>query len=169
MESVSAASRCCRPKTIRSPRHEANHINGAWFQTRWIRVGCSVAQTRSITAAFIMRLSSRGTVKFPSGLPYKNDAECWAFLEDQASKAARWLGYVPFEKIIDARNASRSSGSPRPQIRDGRSASSRNLESARRRRPEPKICVDGFIQPQLYRLVFFGEKTSLGEVLLPIS
>ena len=47
---------------------------------------------------------SRGNAKFPPGLPYKNDLECWAFLE-RASKAARWFGYVPFEKIIDARNA----------------------------------------------------------------
>ena len=30
--------------------------------------------------------------------------DCWKWLQDTAAKAARWLGYVPFERIIDNRN-----------------------------------------------------------------
>jgi hypothetical protein len=48
---------------------------------------------------------ARGDVRLPSGKPYINDADCWAFLENRASKAARWLGYVPFDSITDARNS----------------------------------------------------------------
>ena len=84
-------------------------------------------------------------------------------------RPARWLGYVPFEKIIDARNAE-------PIIRVAKISNPRwsisvipELELPDADDLEPKICVDGFIQPQPYRLVFFGEKTSLGEVLLPLA
>jgi hypothetical protein len=45
-----------------------------------------------------------GLVK-PDGSVYQN-SECeWKWLSDRVSKAARWLGYVPFTQITDQRNA----------------------------------------------------------------
>jgi hypothetical protein len=40
----------------------------------------------------------------PTGEPYINTSECWEWLQNDAAKAARWLGYVPFDAITDARN-----------------------------------------------------------------
>ena len=40
----------------------------------------------------------------PDGTPYENDKN-WEWLQDDAAKAARFLGYIPFEQIIDQRNA----------------------------------------------------------------
>ena len=44
-----------------------------------------------------------GAIRPDSGRPFLDD-KGWEFLE-KASKAARWLGHVPFEAIFDARNS----------------------------------------------------------------
>ena len=44
-----------------------------------------------------------GQVK-PDGTRYANDEKTWKWLTDRVSKAARWLGYIPFGQIIDQRN-----------------------------------------------------------------
>ena len=50
------------------------------------------------------RIVAAGDVGVPTGQPFINDLDCWKWLQDTAAKAARWLGYVPFERIIDNRN-----------------------------------------------------------------
>ena len=45
-----------------------------------------------------------GQVK-PDGSVYANTEREWKWLSDRVSKAARWLGYVPFTQITDQRNA----------------------------------------------------------------
>src|SRR5262245_52584401 len=81
-----------------------NHEVGKWFRDQMDACGlldrASPIHNRGVHYAIV----SRGEeAKRLSGKPYRNDSDCWAFLET-ASKAARWLGYVPFEQIIDARN-----------------------------------------------------------------
>jgi hypothetical protein len=41
----------------------------------------------------------------PNGLKYVNDLDCWEWLQNVAAKGARWLEYVPWEAISDARNS----------------------------------------------------------------
>ena len=41
----------------------------------------------------------------PDGEVYRNTDDDWMWLSEIAGKAARWLGYIPFERIIDNRNA----------------------------------------------------------------
>ena len=50
------------------------------------------------------RIVTAGDIRRPDGSPFINDLDCWEWLQDTAAKAARWLGYVPFERIIDNRN-----------------------------------------------------------------
>jgi hypothetical protein len=40
----------------------------------------------------------------PNGLPYTNTDADWVWLQENAAKAARWLGYLPFAQIVDNRN-----------------------------------------------------------------
>jgi hypothetical protein len=105
----------------------------------------------------------------PDGTRYENTDSEWSWLQGTAAKAARWLGLLPFERISDERNAE-------PVIR-----------LFERRRPEPFLSVgvdveipgpdelepylglSGFEGVQPYRLVIFGEKSSLEEVLDPIA
>jgi hypothetical protein len=162
--------------TVLSPQNDpfrldtpANHEAGKWFRDQMEVCGLldriNPIHNRGIYYAIV----SRNDAVLPSGKPYKNDADCWRFLEDQASKAARWLGYVPFDKIIDARNAEpiiRIAKQPDPQwgVSIGSLIDLPNAEDL-----EPTIWAGGFHARQKYRLVFFGEKTSLAEVLGPLA
>jgi hypothetical protein len=49
-------------------------------------------------------LSANGKVIKPNGQIYINSEADWIWLSEIASTRARWLGYVPFPKIIDERN-----------------------------------------------------------------
>ena len=149
----------------------ANHINGRWFLEQMEACGLMARANPIHNRGIHYAIVSRGNkAKLPSGKPYKNDADCWAFLEDRASKAARWLGYVPFDKIIDARNAAPiirikpAETEIRPYVSTG---SLVDLPAAVDLRPE--VGLANFRARQRYRIVLYGEKTSLGEVLGPIS
>ena len=48
--------------------------------------------------------SSGDVVKPADGRLYVNSDEQWVWLSEHAARAGRWLGYVPFERILDARN-----------------------------------------------------------------
>jgi hypothetical protein len=105
----------------------------------------------------------------PDGTPYTNTDDTWEWLQGDAAKAARWLGYIPFEQIADQRNAE-------PTVR-----------LFERIEPEayvtvdftvyipdadallPRVGVDGFDGIQPYRIILMGEKSSLDEVLSPIA
>lgn len=117
-----------------------------------------------------MLVSTSDLVK-PSGAIYVNTNEDWLWLEDVAS-AARWLGYVPFDRIIDQRNSAPELFIPQASTNSGRLALSGGgwwtLE-------DPLLALPGFDtstapQPkQPYRIVLIGEKSSLGGVLRPIA
>jgi hypothetical protein len=103
-------------------------------------------------------------------LPYINDDDNWIWLQAKPAKAARWLGYVPFTAIIDERN------SPpvihrAAQVTPGAwvSAGEVDITIPDADDIEPRIGVHGFEARQPYHLVFFGEKSSLSDVVLPIA
>ncbi len=105
----------------------------------------------------------------PDGLPYKNNDADWLWLQADAAKAARWLGLVPFEQIVDARNTPPvirifALPIPEPWLRVGVDVEIPSADEI-----EPSVDVTGFMGVQPYKLVLYGEKTSLGEVLAPIA
>jgi hypothetical protein len=111
---------------------------------------------------------SAGAVK-PSGEPYANTEEDWVWLSEKAAKAARWLGYVPFERIHEARNAEPvvrifERPEPTPRIDVGAEVWIPDPENLK-----PTVDVTDFTGVQPFRLVIFGEKTSLEPVLAPIA
>jgi hypothetical protein len=112
-------------------------------------------------------------VRKPNGEQYENTDRDWSWLHNAVARAARWLGYVPFDRIVDERNDA-------PIIRD----------AATRCDPKPTIWLAGApdfsdfdarkvgpraslyeepVSPQRYRLAMFGEKTSLDAVLGPLA
>ena len=92
------------PYRLDTPDH---HRNGQWLRLQMEACGlirpdgyfASQIHNRGIHYAIF----SNGAIR-PDGEKFKNDDKGWEFLE-KASKAARWLGYVPFEAIFDARNS----------------------------------------------------------------
>jgi hypothetical protein len=143
----------------------ANHVVGRWFaeQMERLRLLERKLHLRGIHYALL------GTTAMPSGEPYQNSGECWEWLQDQAAKAARWLGYVPFGAITDARNAE-----PIVRIHERRA-----IETFVSVEPDiilpsvedldPRVRIHGFEGRQPYRLAFYGEKTSLEPILAPIA
>jgi hypothetical protein len=117
-------------------------------------------------------LVTAGDVTRPDGTPYRTIDPDWIWLEQHAAKAVRWLSYIPFDQIVDARNsepvirpaASRSLLPPQAHISVGLDVTVPDAVDL-----EPLVYVDRFEVPQPYRLVFYGEKTSLEEILDPIA
>jgi hypothetical protein len=146
----------------------AYHEAGKWFRDMMARAGVlgRKIHNRGIHYAIAMLESPKPCL--PSGERFLNNDVGWAFIEDKASKAARWLGYVPFDNITDERNAE-----PIIRIREVegmdytlRTASASDLPIFGDLGP---TVVASCVVRQLYLLVIWGEKTSLREVADPIS
>lgn len=106
----------------------------------------------------------------PDGSPYINDDDNWSWLQE-AAKAARWLGHIGFDQIVDERNA-------KPVVRLVEEAPEPweyvhlggvNVEIPSTIDMHPVVDLLYFSGRQPYRLVLAGEKSSLAEVLSPIA
>jgi hypothetical protein len=104
----------------------------------------------------------------PDGSIYVSDEASWNLLE-KASKFARWLGYLPFDQIVDQRNDPPTvrifeEPIPAPYINVGIDVDIPAADDI-----IPKLGVDDFTGTQPYKLVIVGEKSSLDAVLGPIA
>ena len=101
----------------------------------------------------------------PNGLPYTNTDRDWTWLSEKAAKAARWLGYVPFDRIVDQRNDAPvirewSPPNPEPYVWVDFDVVVPGIDDI-----TPLAGVEGFTAAQPYHLVLVGEKSSLRDVL----
>jgi hypothetical protein len=163
-QSLTVLSHSNDPFRLDSP---SNHRNGEWLRDQ-MRKHKLLDRTSPIHNRGIhYTISSAGGVRRPDGSPFINSLECWEWLE-AVSKAARWLGYVGFDQISDARNTE-------PVIRPIPSEallSRCRVEFGDYYLPsdfEPEVVIGGLNVTQKYRLVFWGEKTSLAAVLGPLA
>jgi hypothetical protein len=139
----------------------ANHRVGRWFAEQMARLNLRGKHLRGIHYALL------GSTTMITGEAYINTAECWEWLQSVAAKAARWLGYVEFGDIVDARNDApiirlAFAPDPTPTIRVPIT-----LEL-----PDdltPKVVLDDFMPRQAFHLVLWGEKSSLRDVLEPMA
>jgi hypothetical protein len=110
-----------------------------------------------------------GQVK-PNGRKYANTDADWKWLTDRVSKAARWLGYVPFIQITDERNAEPVirvlPAAPRELILPGDIAEDMSWDATDY---VPRAHLEGGGPVQAFRLAIFGEKSSLEPVLGPVA
>lgn len=105
----------------------------------------------------------------PDGSTYVNDDKHWQWLQGDAAKAARFLGYIPFDQIADQRNAE-----PVIRVRDRTATQAYLTTELDVSIPdawelEPQVYVEGFTASQPYRLALVGEKSSHAGVLGPVS
>jgi hypothetical protein len=114
-------------------------------------------------------LVASGSVAKPNGEPYRNTEKDWLWLQSSAAKAARWLGYVDWDRIVDARNE-------QPVIRIAAPSKPETFVSVASQiqipavgNLKPRVWLDGFEGRQAFNLVIYGEKTSLDDVLDPIA
>src|SRR4051794_28834535 len=74
--------------------------DGEWFAALWAVHGGAGTHLRR----FHYRLISQSTaIKMPDDRNYENSQLCWQFM-NSASKAARYLGLIDVDDIIDQRN-----------------------------------------------------------------
>ena len=146
---------------------EARHRDGRWVAEQLDRL---VARGRQIhwRALHYILVSTTSLAK-PNGEPYKNIDEDWTWLVEVAGKAARWLGYIPFERITDNRNAEpvicrKARVMPKRAISVGIEVTIPDIDDL-----EPQPVAEGFVPRQAFHFVMFGEKASLESVLLPIA
>jgi hypothetical protein len=150
------------------------HAEGRWFAAQVERFVVPHRQVhlRGLHYAIL----SSGRVYKPDGTKYINDDTCWNWLQRSASKAARWLGYVPFEKIRDERNEPPEVYCPElaRASKDARSLAVRPGDGEAWLPPLDTMLPTltwsvGVAANQPYRIAFVGEKSSLGDVLRPIA
>jgi hypothetical protein len=148
---------------------QARHRDGEWLAMHADRLGLG---HRRIHLRGLHYMLVSGEVAKPDGSPYANAEEDWAWLIGHAAKAARWLGYIPFDQIVDAKNSEpvvairepKSELPPQPWISVGLDISVPEAVDL-----EPQVYVSRFVVDQPHRLAFFGEKTSLEAILGPVA
>jgi hypothetical protein len=142
----------------------ANHRDGEWLvrTARELGLGTRPIHLRGLHYMLI------GYLK-PDGGPYTNTEDDWLWLSESCGKAARFLGYIPFDQIVDQRNTPPTvrifnRPVPYPYVSLGVSVDIPDAEDI-----EPYVGALGFDAVQPYKLVMAGEKSSLEEVLGPIA
>jgi hypothetical protein len=141
----------------------ANHRDGKWLADTAATLGLSDRiHLRGLHYAILGQ-------KKPDGSPYTNTEGDWDWLSGEAGKAARWLGYLPFDRVFDNRNAEPvvrifEKPEPYPFINVGI-----DIEIPAADDIVPKLGIANFIGTQPYKLVIVGEKSSLDAVLAPIA
>jgi hypothetical protein len=166
LNSLTVLSSCNDPYRLDTP---ANHVNAGWFRDRMQECGLLDRENPIHNRGIHYAIVSMGSAMRPDGKPYRNDEDSWLFLQDKASKAARWLGYVPFDAISDARNSEPvivTAEMPEPRHSIGVPMRWELPDESSLR---PSVKLEGFDARQHYRLAIFGEKTSLQDVLRPIT
>ena len=147
----------------------ADHRDGRWF-AEMVERFLAPDQTVHLRGLHYIIASAANVRRPDNPRVYINDLGAWDWLSDDAAKAARWLGYVPFERIVDERNAPPqifvpSLWIPSVELSGGIAVDVPPLEDALPR----FVSMGEFSVRQPYRIILIGEKTSLGPVLLPIA
>jgi len=142
----------------------ARHRDGRWLATtaQELGLGDRKIHLRGLHYMVIGRPK-------PDGTPYTNTDADWLWLSGDAGKAARFLGYIPFDQIADQRNAEPvirrfTEPSPAAYLTTEIEVSIPGAWELK-----PRIEVDGFNGVQPYRLALVGEKSSLADILAPLA
>jgi hypothetical protein len=161
--------------TVLSPQNDpyrldttAGHELGEWLADQVLRlVG---PHGRVHLRGLFYRIVAAGDVRTPDGKVFANTHENWIWLTTRAAKAARWLGYVPFNRIRDERNEA-----PRlflrnslPAVGAGTFTRGAGVEIPPLGACQPHLSATAPRGEQPYRIIFIGEKSSLQDVLSPI-
>jgi len=149
----------------------SGHREAAWFKEHF-ELATKDGPRRIHLRGLHYRLVARGDIKLPGCKDYINDSKCF-FLLNKASRPARWLGYVDFDRIVDNRNEPPLILVPEDlEPRDGTPELASDEEvpsvpSALAMLPRLALVDSNLVQP--YRIILIGEKSSLREELEPIA
>jgi hypothetical protein len=140
----------------------ARHRDGEWLAITARELGLGDRQIH-LRGLHYMVL---GRTK-PDGTEYANTDADWLWLQGDCAKAARWLDYIPWGQIADQRNSPPEVREFEPPIPGAYLSTELHIEI-----PydiTPTLYTDDFRGTQPNKLVLFGEKSSLADVLSPIA
>jgi hypothetical protein len=148
---------------------------GEWFADLFQRLVTTTALVH--LRGFHYLLVALGGVTKPDGRAYENTDEDYKWMTDRAAKAARWLGLVGFDRFVDKRNAAPVIFRPAPPETDPFGMAHGWMGAWVREVGGKLEIVQPTITPKLvnfgarqkYFFVFFGEKSSLDDVLRPLA
>lgn len=141
----------------------ANHALGEWLQTAYREVN----PHNKLTHLRGLHYMLVGRVNKPDGQKYTNTDENWLWLSEKVAKASRWLGYLEWDLIRDARNSPPKIFTPvftPPQWRIDVADVALFLPDDL----EPRYAIIGDIYLQPYRQVVIAEKQGVESVLLAV-
>jgi hypothetical protein len=145
----------------------AGHRNGSWLGEQFAKLYRPGDRThlRGLHYAIVQD----GKIRKPDGELYRNDDDNWRWLIEDAAKSARWLGYIPFERIIDQRNSEpiihrKARVIPQAHLMIGIDVAIPDAEDI-----NPLPTARGFVARQAFNFAIFGEKASLEDIILPIA
>jgi hypothetical protein len=145
----------------------SGHRDGAWVAQHLNRL---IGRTKKIHwRGLHYVIVAKGNIRKPNGEIFRNTDDDWTWLSSVAGKAARWLGYVPFERITDNRNAEpviyrKARVTPLAYVSIGLKVTIPDADGL-----EPVAFAEGFEPRQAYQFVIFGEKASLGDIIEPVA
>lgn len=144
----------------------AGHRDGKWAADLLAQTYRPDKQAHLRGLHYAMIVSTK-TFRKPDGKIYRNTDADWIWLSEIALKAARWLGYIPFDRFRDRRNAAPIiHRRPRMPSHAWVAAELSNIDVDD---IEPKPRTAAFVTRQAFQFVIFGEKSSLEDVLLPLA
>jgi hypothetical protein len=144
---------------------------------RWLKVRLDLyAPGRTIHLRGVHYLLVATKARKPDGTPYTNTKADYTWLNDRVAKAARWLRYVPFDRIVDERNEEAIiARAPRgatafPSVYVSTGYNGLDLpKPVSVSRAMPHAVLAGLRADQRFCFAVFGEKSSLAEVLKPFA
>jgi len=146
---------------------DAGHRDGAWLAAQLNTLCGPTARIhwRGLHYAIVQETK----IRKPNGEIYRNTEADWIWLSEGAGKAARWLGYIPFERIFDQRNAEpvihrKAKVPPAARLSIGLDVEIPDAEDI-----EPLPIAKGFVGRQAFQFAIFGEKSSLADIVTPIA
>ncbi len=139
-----------------------------WFAELWDRFGFQ--QGVHLRRIHYVLVSQREPILWPNGEPYENTEKDWTVL-DTASLAARYLGLIPSDMLIDRRNpdpviCAGFSSSPEPFIYLTGAAIGLDLPSEF---PVSGLGLSGFYRDQDFLVEVWAEKSTMNDILGPLA
>ena len=155
--------------TVLSPQRDPyrldtpkNHEIGKWFANGFeqLHEGGRI-HLRGLHYKFV------GRVKKPNGELYINSDDNWQWFSNEAAKSARYLGYVSWESIRDARNSPPQIFTPEDNPPEWRLFTS-EVELTLPEDFNPEYRIVGTMHRQPWRQIVIAEKQGVEELLLPV-
>jgi hypothetical protein len=162
--------------TVLSPQNDPyrldttdGHEFGKWFADQVANLVKPAARVHLRGLFYLIVV--KDNIKKPDTSVFTNTDDNWVWLQTKAAKAARWLGYVPFDRIRDERNEPPQLFLPRepPAPGSGYFECGEEVIIPASGAVLHRLSVTDPRGKQPYRIILIGEKSSLRDVLEPIA